>query len=69
MDNTTETATLEDMLTTPELAKKLRLSEEQVARLRRRGHLPARKVGSVYRYFPSEIVAAMPSTASRLRGS
>jgi excisionase family DNA binding protein len=45
-----------------EVADWLRVSAETVHRLRRRGLLPARRVGGQYRYFASEVLDALPTS-------
>jgi PTS system nitrogen regulatory IIA component len=44
------------ILTTAEVADLLTMSVQEVRRLTREGHLPARRVGKAYRYFRDEIV-------------
>jgi PTS system nitrogen regulatory IIA component len=45
------------VLTSSEVAELLTMSIQEVRRLTREGHLPARKIGKAYRYFRDEIVA------------
>ncbi len=57
---------MEQTLTGEELARRLKISVEQVARLRRRGELPARIVGGTFRFLPSEVLEALPRTVPAL---
>jgi excisionase family DNA binding protein len=57
-------ANLGQTLSSAEVAEWLRVSAETVARLRRRGVLPARKVGKQWRYFAHEVLAALPTSGA-----
>jgi excisionase family DNA binding protein len=57
--------TLGQTLSSAEVAGWLRVSAETIARLRRRGLLPARRVGGQWRYFPSEVLAALPTSGGQ----
>ena len=49
------------VLTSAEVAELLSMSIQEVRRLTRNGHLPARRIGKAYRFFRDEIVTWLDS--------